>query len=232
MAKEFDYDVVQEYLETLVPPRAPELAAMEEYGRRHDFPIIGPVAGQACYQLARLIKARRVFELGSGYGYSTAWFARAVAENCAENGQECDGEVHHTVWEEALSQQARGHLAALGYGDLVHFHVGEAVDALRKSNGPFDIVFNDIDKRDYPASLAVIAEKLRPGGVLIIDNMLWHGRIFQASDRSPDTLGVHEATRLLAGEGAWIATLLPLRDGLIVAQKRQAQGAQENSIQP
>jgi caffeoyl-CoA O-methyltransferase len=222
MTGELDYDQVQAYLETLVPPRGAELAAMEEHARQHDFPIIGPVAGQACYQIARLIKARRIFELGSGYGYSTAWFARAVQENCDETGVDAgaSGEVHHVVWDEELSQRAQRHLAALGYAGVVHYHIGEAVAELRKSNGDFDIVFNDIDKDGYPASLSVVVEKLRPGGVLIIDNMLWHGRIFQPEDRSPSTLGVHEVTRMLATDPAWVVSLLPLRDGMIVAQKR------------
>jgi caffeoyl-CoA O-methyltransferase len=226
MLGELDYDQVQAYMESLVPPRPAELAAMEEHARQHDFPIIGPVAGQACYQLARLIKARRIFELGSGFGYSTAWFARAVQENCAEAGiprnpgAGAGCEVHHVVWDEDLSQQAQRHLATLGYADIVHYHIGEAVAELRKSTGEFDVVFNDIDKDGYPASLPIIAEKLRPGGVLIIDNMLWHGRIFQPQDRSPSTLGVHEVTRMLATDRAWVVSLLPLRDGMIVAQKR------------
>jgi predicted O-methyltransferase YrrM len=220
MTGELDYDDVQAYLERLVPPRVPELAAMEAYARQHDFPIIGPVAGQACYLVARLMAARRVFELGSGYGYSTAWFARAVHENCAIAPSDAQGEVHHVVWDEQLSAQAQQHLRALGYESLVRFHVGEAVEELRKSSGGFDIVFNDIDKDGYPASLPVIAEKLRPGGVLIIDNMLWHGRIFDPEDQAPSTLGVHEVTRMLAADPAWVVSLLPLRDGLIVAQKR------------
>jgi predicted O-methyltransferase YrrM len=222
MPGELDYDVVQTYLETLVPPRPPELAAMEEIARLQDFPIIGPVAGQTCYQLARLIKARRIFELGSGYGYSTAWFARAVWENCEAEGLDpaAHGEVHHVVWDEALSQRARRHLDVLGYSPIVRYHVGEAVAALRESKGGFDIVFNDIDKQAYPQSLPVIDQKLRSGGVLVVDNMLWHGRIFQPEDRSPSTLGVHETTRLLATEEQWIVTLLPLRDGLIVAYKQ------------
>jgi predicted O-methyltransferase YrrM len=222
MTGELDYDQVQAYMETLVPPRPAELTAMEEHARQHDFPIIGPVSGQACYQIARLIKARRIFELGSGFGYSTAWFARAVQENCDEaragEGPSC--EVHHVVWDEELSQRAQRHLSALGYADLVHYHIGEAVAELRRSSGGFDIVFNDIDKDGYPASLPVVAEKLRPGGVLIIDNMLWHGRIFQPEDRSPSTLGVHEVTRMLTTDPSWIVSLLPLRDGMIVAQKR------------
>jgi caffeoyl-CoA O-methyltransferase len=213
MPNEFDYDVVQEYLETLVPPRPAELAAMETYARQHDFPIIGPVAGQMCYQVARLIGARRVFEMGSGYGYSTAWFARAVQENGG-------GEVHHTVWDQRLSHMARQHLAALGFAGIVHYHVAEAIHSLSNAEGLFDLIFNDIDKQAYPESLPTIFEKLRPGGLLIIDNMLWHGRIFDQADRDPSTIGVHLVTQMLARSPDWIVTLLPLRDGLIVAQKQ------------
>jgi caffeoyl-CoA O-methyltransferase len=203
---------VRDYLDDLVPPRSPEMQAMEAYARETQFPIIGPASGHLCYQIARMIGARRVFELGSGYGYSTAWFARAVQENGG-------GVVHHVVWDEDLSQRARKHMDALGSGEVVRYHLGEAVQALRESEGPFDLVFNDIDKHAYPDSLAVVEEKLRPGGVLIIDNMLWHGRIFDAQDRSADTEGVREFTRRIAGRPGWISSLVPIRDGLIVAYR-------------
>lgn len=204
---------VRDHLDALVPPRPPEMQAMEAHARETNFPIIGPASGQFCYQLARLVGARRVFELGSGFGYSTAWFARAVKENGG-------GEVHHVVWDEELSRRARGHLAALGYRDLVRYHVSEAVQALRETDGPFDLIFNDIDKRGYPDSFPVIAEKLRPGGVLIVDNLLWSGRIFDDADTSPDTEGVRELTRLVTRDAGWIASIVPIRDGLLVAMKR------------
>jgi len=200
------------YLDSLVPPRPAELAQMEAWAQAHDFPIIGPACGYLCYQLARLCGARRVFELGSGYGYSTAWFARAVRENGG-------GEVHHVVWDQELSDRARGHLSALGYADLMRYHVGEAVETLRAVGGTYDVVFNDINKSGYPASIPVIASHLRPGGILIIDNMLWSARIFDATDRSPDTEGVRETTRLLTGDD-WASTLLPVRDGMIAAMRR------------
>ena len=209
----FDYHQIQAYLETLVPPRPQELAAMEEYARAHDFPIIGPASGYYCYQIARLIGARRIFELGSGYGYSTAWFARAVRENGG-------GEVHHVVWDEQLSAQARHHMEALGVGDLVRYHVAEAIDELTKTAGPLDLVFLDIDKHAYPEALPYIVEKLRRGGVLIVDNMLWHARIFDPTDASASTEGVRILTRMLAEDPTWIATLAPLRDGLIVAYRQ------------
>ncbi|CAN5268325.1 O-methyltransferase [soil metagenome] len=204
---------VREYLDALVPPRPPEMQAMEAHARETNFPIVGPASGYLCYQIARMIGAQQIFELGSGYGYSTAWFAQAVQENGG-------GTVHHVVWDEELSRQARGHLSALGVDDIVRYQVSEAVQALRDTSGPFDLIFNDIDKRGYPDSLPLIAEKLRPGGVLIIDNMLWHGRIFDESDQSPDTQGVREFTRRITNDPGWIASLVPIRDGLIVAYRR------------
>jgi caffeoyl-CoA O-methyltransferase len=213
MAMELMPAQVQTYLDDLVPPRPPEMQAMEADARRTDFPIIGPASGHLCYLIARMIGARRVFELGSGYGYSTAWFAQAVKENGG-------GVVHHVVWDEGLSQKARGHLQALGLRDIVQFHVNEAVQTLQETAGPFDLIFNDIDKHGYPASLPVIAQKLRPGGVLVIDNMLWSGQIFDTNDQSPDTQGIREFTQRITTDPTWIASLVPLRDGLIVAYKR------------
>lgn len=204
--------VVGEYLDELVPERHPELLEMERHARETGFPIIGPASGQLCYLVARMIGARRVFELGSGFGYSTAFFARAVRENGG-------GTVHHVVWDEDLSSRARSHLRALGLEDVVRYHVAEAVETLRSIEGPFDLIFNDIDKQGYPASLPVIEEKLRPGGVLIIDNMLWHGRIFDESDESEATRGVREFTRMITASDAWITSLVPIRDGLIVAMR-------------
>jgi caffeoyl-CoA O-methyltransferase len=213
MTERFTYTQIQDYLTTLVPERPAELQRMEAYAQEHHFPIIGPVAGQLCYLLARLIGARSVFELGSGYGYSTAWFARAVQENGG-------GTVYHVVWDDKLSQMARQHLNTLGYGEMVQYHVAEAVETLKQTPGTFDLIFNDIDKAAYPESLPVIAQKLRPGGLLIIDNMFLGGGIFDASDTSANSTGVREFTRLITSDPNWIVSLAPIRDGLIFAQKK------------
>jgi caffeoyl-CoA O-methyltransferase len=185
---------------------------MEAEAAETGFPIIGPASGQLCYLLARLSGARSVFELGSGFGYSTAWFARAVLENGG-------GRVHHTVWDQALSERAHRHLAALGLLDLVTFRVGEAVQALRETPGPFDLIFNDIDKEGYPASLPVIREKLRPGGLLITDNLLWHGRVTDPANEEASTVAIREYTRLVTTDPAWTAMVVPIRDGLLVARR-------------
>lgn len=203
---------VNEYLDSLVPERPPEMQAMEAYAREHDFPIIGPAAGHLCYQVARMLKARRIFELGSGYGYSTAWFARAVQENGG-------GEVHHVVWSEELSQRARAHLGKLGFEGIVRYRVSEAVQALREHEGPFDLIFMDIDKQGYPGALPVIDARLRGGGALIVDNVLWSGRVVDKRDRSADTNGIRELTRTLTGDPRWITTIAPVRDGVLVSYK-------------
>lgn len=210
---ELDYQTVQDYLVSLVPPREAELLEMEAYAEKNDFPIIGPACGYYCYQLARMVNAKSIFELGSGYGYSTAWFAKALVETGG-------GVVHHTVWDEELSNRARRHLVKMGFADLVQFHMAEAVESLRQTDGPFDIIFNDIDKHAYPESLPVIKEKLRSGGLLIIDNMLWHGRIFDKNDVSPATMGVREFTKQITSDSDWIVSLTPMRDGMIVAYKK------------
>lgn len=208
-----DYDQTQEYIASLVPPREPELQKMEAYADEHGFPIIGPACGYFCYQLARMIQARSVFELGSGYGYSTAWFAKAVRENGG-------GVVHHTVWDEKLSKRAAVHLSGLGSVDVVQLHVGEAVESLRQTEGLFDIIFNDIDKEAYPDSLPIVKEKLRPGGLLIIDNMLWHGQTLDPHDHEDSTEAIRRFTRDITTDPAWIVSLVPMRDGMIVACKR------------
>jgi predicted O-methyltransferase YrrM len=206
-------DYLMEYLDGIVPPRPAEMQAMEAHAREINFPIIGPTSGYYCYQLARMIGAKRVFELGSGYGYSTAWFARAVRENGG-------GEVFHVVWDEALSQQARQHLGALGYDGMIRYHVAEAVQTLQETAGPFDLIFNDINKDGYAASLPVIVEKLRPGGVLIVDNMLWSGRVFEQGDKSPETASIRKLTELLTHSPDWIVSLAPVRDGVLVAYRK------------
>lgn len=221
MSDNFDYQQIQNYLTGLVPPRPAEMEIMEHYAAEHNFPIIGPVAGYYCYQVTRMTQALTVFEMGSGYGYSTAWFARAVEETCAENPAAV-GAVHHVVWDQELSNRARLHLKKLKLDQKVQFHVAEAVQTLKMRPEKFDLIFCDIDKDGYPAALPVINEKTHPGSVLIIDNMLWHARIFDAADHTAATAGVREFTRIISHDPNWIVSLAPLRDGMIVAYKKKS----------
>lgn len=206
------YDQIQEYLQTYVPERSETFLEMEAYAEAHDFPIIGPLAGHFCYLLARISGARRIFELGSGYGYSTAWFAKAVAENGG-------GQVYHVVWDQALSDMAKGFLSKLGYQDMTQFYVAEAVDTLAGTEGQFDLMFSDINKEAYPASLPVIYDKLKTGGVLIVDNLLWGGRVMDADNQGASTLAIRRFARMIADDPRWSQATVPLRDGVLMAYK-------------
>jgi caffeoyl-CoA O-methyltransferase len=201
------------YLEGLIPPRPPVLQEMEAYAQRTRFPIVGPAVGQLFYLLTRLGRARRVFELGSGYGYSTAWFAMGVRDNGG-------GEVFHVVWDEDLSRSAREYLRRMGLAELVRFRVSEAVEELRRTDGQFDVVFSDIEKEGYPASLPVIKRHLAPGGLMLADNMFWRGRVLDPSCTDAETRGVREFTRDVFADPEFVSTIVPLRDGVLVARKR------------
>ena len=218
---EFAYADLKPYLDSLVPERHPELLKMEAYAKENDFPIVGPASGQFCYMIAKMLGARSVFELGSGYGYSTAWFARAVDENGG-------GVVHHVVWDEDLSAMAREHLSAMGFPatdsgknarTMISYTVGEAVAAFKKHDTEFDLVFNDIDKDAYPDTLEVVEQRLRTGGGFITDNAIWGGNVLTGED-DPDTTAILKFTQMLTQSPKWDTTLIPIRDGLLLAIKR------------
>lgn len=201
------------YLESLVPPRHPVLEEMEARARATGFPIVGPAVGQLFYVLTRLAAARRVFEMGSGYGYSTAWFALAVQENGG-------GVVHHVVWDLKLSEDARQYLGRMGLLSVVRFHVAEAVGHLASLHETFDVVFNDIEKPAYPDALPVIKSRLRPGGLLLADNVLWYGRVLDRRVRDEATEAIRTFTRAVFADPDFAATVVPLRDGVLVAYRR------------
>jgi predicted O-methyltransferase YrrM len=206
-----------DYLNTLARGSDPAidrvLARLEEEATAAEFPIIGPAAGRFCWFMARMIGAKNIFELGSGFGYSTIWFARAIRETGGK------GKVHHTVWDKKLSERARANVKEAGLEDLAEFHCAEAIDTLKKTAGPFDLIFNDIDKEGYPAALPVVKSKLRAGGIFITDNLLWHGRVFDPENREATTEAIRKFTKMISEDPDFISTLAPIRDGLWVAQK-------------
>jgi caffeoyl-CoA O-methyltransferase len=194
------------------------LYEMEERAQREGFPIISPIVGPWLHLFTRMTGARRVYELGSGFGYSTWYFADAVRQNLVDAGESTDSaRVVHTVWDAQLSADAQVNLERAGLLALVEFHVSEAVGALREAPGGWDIVFMDIDKEGYPGALPVIEEKLRPGGLLLVDNMLWSGTLEDKTDERPSTAGIRELNAMLRTSPRWQYVVLPLRDGLGVA---------------
>ncbi len=198
------------YIRDLLPTRHPVIAEMEEEARTRNIPIVGPAVATLLSVLARSIGARRVFELGSAIGYSTAFFAGAVGPQ---------GRVFYTDGSEKNAREARGYLERLRLADRVSMRVGEAVALLQASSGDFDVVFIDINKEGYPAALEAAAPRIRPGGYLLADNVLWSGRVVDDSARDAATRGIREFNRRLFARPDFSSVIVPLRDGVAIARK-------------
>lgn len=204
-------DAVESYLAEWATSDDPIIAEMEALAAEIDFPIVGPQVGRLLYLLATTAGARRVFELGSGFGYSAHWFARAVGS---------DGHVVLTDFTEERCARADDFLSRAGLRGWVSIEAGDAVGHLRRIGGKWDILFNDIDKAGYPEVFELALEYLSPGGLLISDNMLWSGRVADQSAQDPATKGIRELTRRLYESDQFDCSLLPVRDGVIVARRR------------
>ena len=203
---------LDEYIRDLLAPRAPVIAEMEALASDRQIPIVGPAVATLLATLAASIGARRVFELGSAIGYSTAFFARAVGPS---------GRVFYTDGDKDNAVEARGYLQRLGLAERVHFLTGEAIGLLRATSGDFDVVFIDIDKEGYPAALEAAAPRVRPGGYLLADNVLWSGKVVDRSARDPATEGIREFNRRLFARTDFTSVIVPLRDGVAIARRER-----------
>ncbi|HXY68755.1 MAG TPA: O-methyltransferase [Gemmatimonadales bacterium] len=206
---------VERYVASLVPRRDAVMREMEARARREGIPIVGPVVGRLFCLLALAGGAKRVMELGSAIGYSTLWWARAVGPH---------GKVWYTDASPANARDAEAYLRRGGVLGRVKLLVGDALESMARVKGRFDIVFCDIDKPGYPAAYRAAMRRLRPGGLLVVDNTLWKGRVTRgraSARRDPATAGVQALNRLaFASDRGAFATLIPLRDGVTVVVKR------------
>ena len=204
---------IERYLRRLIPARDRVLAEMESRAGRERIPIVGPLVGRLFFQLALMVRARRVMELGSAIGYSTLWWARAVGPR---------GRVWYTDGDLANARDAREYLRRAGVGRRVSFMTGDAVASMRRVRGTFDIVFCDIDKHGYPAAFRAAWPRIRRGGLFVCDNTLWSGWVTgRASRDDPDTAAIQRLNRTTFALGdRGFAVLLPIRDGVTVVLKR------------
>ena len=202
---------VDDYLYSMLPKREPVLAEMEDYATEHKIPIVGPAVARVLQQLATAINARTVFELGSAIGYSTIWWAQAVGDQ---------GRVIYTDGDSKNAERARGYFARAGVSNRITLHVGDALEFLSEQKQEFDIIFNDVDKEDYPRVLRLVAPRLRKGGLFITDNVLWSGRVAEKNPSDSRTKAILEFNRKLYDAPEFYTTILPIRDGLAVALKK------------
>ncbi len=202
---------VDDYLYSMLPKRDPVLEEMEEYASNHNVPIVGPAVARVLQQLALMINAKTVFELGSAIGYSTIWWAQAVGEK---------GRVIYTDGDAKNAERARGYFDRAGVSDRITLYTGDALEVLSEQTQEFDIIFNDVDKEDYPRVLRMVSPRLRRGGLFITDNVLWSGRVAEKNPKESRTKAILEFNRLLYGSTDFYTTILPIRDGLAVALKK------------
>jgi predicted O-methyltransferase YrrM len=202
---------VDDYLYSMLPKRDPVLEEMEDYAGEHNIPIVGPAVARVLQQLALMINAKTVFELGSAIGYSTIWWARAVGEK---------GRVIYTDGDARNAERARAYFDRAGVSDRITLHTGDALEVLSEQKQEFDIIFNDVDKEDYPRVLRMVSPRLRQGGLFITDNVLWSGRVAEKNPKEPRTKAILEFNRLLYDASEFFTTILPIRDGLAVALKK------------
>ena len=202
---------VEDYLYSLLPPRDEVLTEMETEAARCEVPIVGPAVARVLYQLALMIGAKSVFEMGSAIGYSTIWWAGAVGDK---------GRVIYTDGDSKNAEQARQYFERAGVSNRITVHVGDALELLSEQKQEFDIIFNDVDKEDYPRVFRIAIPKLRKGGLFVTDNVLWSGKVAQKNPPDAATKAILEFNRLLYGSPDLFTTILPIRDGVAVALKK------------
>lgn len=190
------------------------LIEMEEFARLRDFPIVNRLVGIFLETQAKMINAKRIFEFGSGFGYSAYWFAKAVG---------ADGCVMCSDADAANHERAEKYLTAVDLWQRTEFRVGLAQDVFAQTDDLFDICYNDVDKEAYPEIWRMAKNRIRSGGLYIADNALWHGRV--AMENYTDvvlgsTEAIVEHNRLIFDDSEFDAFINPIRDGVIVARKK------------
>ena len=208
-------DAVERYLATLNHIPDPILLEMAEEGVRRDLPLIDAEVGALLRVQARAIGARRILEIGTAIGYSGIWLARGLPP---------DGMLITIELDPERAGEARRNFERAGVADRATVVVGDALRMLHKVSGPFDLIFQDGNKQLYVPLLDTLIELLRPGGVLITDNVLWDGEVIPNFLPKPeraleDTNAIAAYNQALASEKRLLTSWLPLRDGVTISVK-------------
>lgn len=201
---------VEDYLYDMLPPRDEVLAEMEADATKNNVAIVGPAVARVLYQLATIGGAKRIFEMGSAIGYSTIWWARAVGDG---------GRVIYTDGDPKRAEKARRYFERAGVSDRITIRVGDALEYLSEEKDQYDIIFNDVDKVDYPRVFRLALPRLKKGGLFITDNVLWSG-LLRKPNPTPETKAILEFNRLISESPDLFTTILPLRDGVSVCVKK------------
>ncbi|MDH5480353.1 MAG: O-methyltransferase [Nitrosomonas sp.] len=207
--------VIEDYMGGLLSRTDhPVLLEMEALAKQDNFPIVNRLVGVFLETQARMINARRIFEFGSGYGYSAYWFARAVG---------VEGQVICSDGDPTNRARAEQYLTSANLWHQITFNVGIAQDVFTQTEGLFDICYNDVDKDGYPEVWQMARDRIRSGGLYIADNALWHGRVAveNYTDVAPGwTEAIVKHNEMVSNDPEFDAFINPTRDGVIVARRK------------
>jgi caffeoyl-CoA O-methyltransferase len=211
---------VEAFLEAANPAQSPVLEEMTDYGRDQNFPVVGPDVGQLLRVVARLADASRVFEFGSGFGYSGAWFLGALPE---------DGELVLTDYDPENLETAESFLSRLDSDATVHYEPGDAMATFQSYDGPFDVVLVDHEKSMYVDAFEDLRGDLAPGGVVVADNMMAGpvepeavtAALRGAAPADDHTEGVARYIEHVRDDPDFETVFVPLGEGIAVSVKHQ-----------
>ena len=174
--------------------------------------LSGPYQGRVLSMISKLINPKSVLELGTFTGYSTL---------CLAEGLQKDGEIHTIDVNEELVDFQRKYFGKSDYGHQIHQHLGNAIDVIPEIDKTFDLIFIDADKPNYVNYFHLIIDKLNSGGIILSDNVLWHGKVIEKLDpKDISTKAVVEYNKLLKEDPRIETVLLPIRDGLTISRKK------------
>jgi len=174
--------------------------------------LSGHLQGRVLSMLAKLIRPKFVLEIGTYTGYSALCLAEGLQE---------EGKLHTIDHNEELHDLQRKYFDASGFGKRIVQHTGDAAKLIPEISREFDLVFIDADKKNYPTYLEQILPKLKPGGVILSDNVLWSGKVVEELKPDDlDTKALLEYNQLLNEHPQLETVLLPIRDGLTISRKR------------
>ena len=203
-------DSIENYMYSLLPARDEVLAEIESQAAKRHIPIVGPLVGSLFHLVASITGAHKVFEMGSAVGYSTIWWARGVGPQ---------GRVLYTDGDANNAKEARGYFDRAGVASRIEIHTGDALEILsEQGSGEFDIIFCDIDKDEYPRALKLALPRVKKGGLIIADNVLFKGQV-SASSQDERVKAIQEFNRMLYSSSELETVVLPLRDGVSIARK-------------
>jgi len=213
---DIDQQQLDEYISSHTSPEPPLLYELNRNTQiRMMYPrmLSGQLVGRFLSMISHMIKPNKVLEIGTFTGYSAI---------CLAEGMPKDGLLHTIDINEELETQNLKAFKHSGFEKQIIQHIGPAIELIPKLGTHFDLVFIDADKINYPAYYNLVIDRVKPNGLIIADNVLWGGKVFDNHEKKPDkdTLAIMEFNKIVLNDTRTEKLMLPLRDGLYLIRKK------------